>query len=253
MVAPKTITIRKERFYAHPPEDVWAAITDPRALAEWLEPNNHQPVVGHKFQFRCDPGICGSGVTECEVLEVEAPRRLVWKWIHVPRSPEHPPSSPMTISWTLVPRELALDWIESREEYAAQTGWCRAGNPRARAGGFIAWTITKVRHHVGSSRRDQPHIWEQEISVGEFTGWCLWALWMPIVRRHCSSRPTEASYPIMAEWSWSEFCEEDSLKRLQMRAPAAHSRAQRGIAGRFGSGPGDCDGTAIAVRCPAYA
>ena len=35
----------------------------------WLEPNNHQPVVGHKFQFRCDPGICGFGVTECEVLE----------------------------------------------------------------------------------------------------------------------------------------------------------------------------------------
>ena len=67
MVAPNPITIRKERFYPHPPEDVWAAISDPHALAEWLEPNNHQPVVGHKFQFRCDPGICGSGITECEV------------------------------------------------------------------------------------------------------------------------------------------------------------------------------------------
>src|SRR5687767_1206767 len=54
MVARKTITIRKKRFYPNPPEDVWAAITDAHALAEWLEPNNHKPVVGHKFQFRCD-------------------------------------------------------------------------------------------------------------------------------------------------------------------------------------------------------
>ena len=61
MVARRSITIRKERFYPHPPEDVWAAVTDPHALAEWLEPNNHQPIVGHKFQFRCDPGMCGSG------------------------------------------------------------------------------------------------------------------------------------------------------------------------------------------------
>jgi uncharacterized protein YndB with AHSA1/START domain len=105
MVARKTITIRKERFYPHPPEDVWAAITDPHALAEWLEPNNHQPVVGHKFQFRCDPGICGSGVTVCEVLEVDAPRRLVWSWVHVPRKPNRPRSAPMTITWTLVPKD----------------------------------------------------------------------------------------------------------------------------------------------------
>lgn len=104
MVARKTITIRKERFYPHPPEDVWAAITDAHALAEWLEPNNHQPVVGHKFQFRCDPGICGSGVTECEVLEADAPRRLVWSWVHVPSKPNRTRSEPMTIAWTLIPQ-----------------------------------------------------------------------------------------------------------------------------------------------------
>jgi uncharacterized protein YndB with AHSA1/START domain len=72
MVATKPITIRKERFYPHSPEDVWAAITDAHALAEWLEPNDHQPIVGHKFQLRCDPGICGSGETHCEVIECPA-------------------------------------------------------------------------------------------------------------------------------------------------------------------------------------
>lgn len=105
MAGRKTITIRKERFYPHPPEDVWAAITDARALAEWLEPNNHKPIVGHKFQFRCDPGVCGSGVTECEVVEVDAPRRLVWRWVHVGKDPRRPKPDPMTITWTLVPRD----------------------------------------------------------------------------------------------------------------------------------------------------
>jgi uncharacterized protein YndB with AHSA1/START domain len=57
-----------ERFchcFPNPPENVCTAISDPHALAEWLEPSSHLPVVGHKFQFRCDPGICSSGITEC--------------------------------------------------------------------------------------------------------------------------------------------------------------------------------------------
>ncbi|MEX2142161.1 MAG: SRPBCC domain-containing protein [Pirellulales bacterium] len=105
MVARKTITIRKERFYPHPPEDVWAAISDAHALAEWLEPNNHQPVVGHKFQFRCDANFCGCGRTECEVLEADPPRRLVWSWVHVPKNPSDPRPEPMTIAWTLTPKD----------------------------------------------------------------------------------------------------------------------------------------------------
>lgn len=104
MVAQRTITIRKERYYAHPPEDVWAAISDPHALAEWLEPNNHQPVVGHKFQFVCDPGICGASHKECEVLEADPPRRLVWSWVDVPKDPNAPRPAPMKIAWTLVPQ-----------------------------------------------------------------------------------------------------------------------------------------------------
>jgi uncharacterized protein YndB with AHSA1/START domain len=105
MVARRTITIRKERFYPHPPQDVWAAITDPHALAEWLEPNDHRPVVGHKFQFVCDPGVCGAGRKECEVLEADPPRRLVWSWVDVPKDPAAPRPQAMTITWTLIPRD----------------------------------------------------------------------------------------------------------------------------------------------------
>lgn len=102
-MAEKSVTIRKERFYPHPPEDVWVAITDPHALAEWMEPNDHQPVVGHKFNFMVDPGICGFGVKECEVLEAEAPRRLVWSWVHALKDPTRPRPESMRIAWTLVP------------------------------------------------------------------------------------------------------------------------------------------------------
>src|SRR5688500_12913615 len=104
-MARKPIVIRKERFYPHPPEDVWAAITDAHALAEWLEPNDHRAEVGHKFQFRCDPGVCGSGITECEVVEADAPRRLVWKWVSVPAKPNQPRPEAMTIKWTLTPKD----------------------------------------------------------------------------------------------------------------------------------------------------
>ena len=104
MAAPQKTTIRKERFYPHPPEDVWAALTDPHALAEWLEPNNHKPVVGHKFEFVTDHNVCGCR-TECEVLEAEAPRRLVWKWVHHYKDAKRPPAEPMIISWTLVPKD----------------------------------------------------------------------------------------------------------------------------------------------------
>src|SRR5260370_5600951 len=48
-------TLRKEVFLPHPPEDVWLALTAPQALAEWLMPNNFEPVVGRKFRFHVDP------------------------------------------------------------------------------------------------------------------------------------------------------------------------------------------------------
>jgi len=75
---PKPRTLRKEVFLPHPPEDVWLALTDPQALAEWLMPNNFEPVAGRKFRFHVDP-MPGPypGGSECEVLEVEVPLAAV--------------------------------------------------------------------------------------------------------------------------------------------------------------------------------
>ncbi len=44
----KIKTLRKEVFYPHPRDKVWAALTTPEALAEWLMPNDFEPVVGKR-------------------------------------------------------------------------------------------------------------------------------------------------------------------------------------------------------------
>lgn len=66
------------RDYPHPPERVWQALTDSQALAEWLMENDFKPIVGHKFQFRTKPGPGFDGLTTCEVLEVDPPKRLAY-------------------------------------------------------------------------------------------------------------------------------------------------------------------------------
>jgi uncharacterized protein YndB with AHSA1/START domain len=79
------------------------ALTDPRALAEWLMPNDFSPVVGHKFRFQVDPMPgCGHGLTECEVLEVDPPRRLVYSWSgHFKKG--RPQLGRTIVTWTLTP------------------------------------------------------------------------------------------------------------------------------------------------------
>jgi uncharacterized protein YndB with AHSA1/START domain len=94
--------IRKEAFYPFPPQKVWVAITDPRALAEWLMPNDFQPIVGHKFRFQCDPMPLCALLTECEVLEVDPPRKLVYTWTAYFKK-DRPPTGKTTVTWTLTP------------------------------------------------------------------------------------------------------------------------------------------------------
>lgn len=72
--------LKFQATYPHPPERVWRALTDSRAIAEWLMPNNFEPRLGHKFQFRTKPMGGWDGIVHCEVLECDPPRRLVYTW-----------------------------------------------------------------------------------------------------------------------------------------------------------------------------
>src|SRR5690242_15229472 len=83
--------------YAYPPHPVWHALVDSRALARWLMPNTFQPVLGHRFQFLNDSPDHSPEVIECEVTEIEPPRRLSYTW-------REPDSHHLTlVTWVLEP------------------------------------------------------------------------------------------------------------------------------------------------------
>jgi uncharacterized protein YndB with AHSA1/START domain len=68
--------------FPHPVEKVWRSLTDPDALRVWLMDNDFEPRVGKRFILRGRRVPLGSrGWHECEVLEIEPPRRMVWSWI----------------------------------------------------------------------------------------------------------------------------------------------------------------------------
>lgn len=92
----------KHAVYPHPPELVWAALTDGQALAQWLMPNTFRAELGARIQFRVDPTGPIGGVVDCEVLELDPPRRMVWSWT-IPRLPRRPGPLITRIEWTLTP------------------------------------------------------------------------------------------------------------------------------------------------------
>ena len=121
----KEKTIHKELFYPHAPERVWVALTDPRALAEWLMPNNFRAEVGARFRFHVDPMPGFSGISECEVLEVDPPKRLVYTWTVVPARPGEIPPPAMTLEWTLTPEQGGTRLVLHQTGVEALNWWWR--------------------------------------------------------------------------------------------------------------------------------
>ena len=72
--------LKFEAVYPYSPEQVWKALTDSDALAEWLMPNDFEPRLGNKFHLRMKPAPNFSGLVECEVVELDPPRHLAYSW-----------------------------------------------------------------------------------------------------------------------------------------------------------------------------
>lgn len=72
--------ITVEETLPHDPKTVWKALTTPALIERWLMANDFDLAVGKKFQFRRAPIGDWNGVVDCEVLEVEPERRLVYSW-----------------------------------------------------------------------------------------------------------------------------------------------------------------------------
>ena len=76
----ETKSIVVDREMPHPPEKIWRALTTSALIADWLMANDFAPDIGRRFQFRATPVPGWSGVTNCEVIEADPPRRLVYSW-----------------------------------------------------------------------------------------------------------------------------------------------------------------------------
>jgi uncharacterized protein YndB with AHSA1/START domain len=78
----QTESISFEFDLHHSPEKVWRALTDPVLLAEWLLPViGLELVPGAAFTFKTQPQPGWDGVVKCRFLEIEAQRKLSWRWV----------------------------------------------------------------------------------------------------------------------------------------------------------------------------
>lgn len=117
--APQTEALIIERSLPHAQDKVWRALTQSELMADWLMPNDFEPVVGKHFTLRTDPTPHWNGIVTGEVLAVEPMSRLVYKWYD------------MTIVMTLTPADGG---VLLRME---QTGFA---NDQAYNGAKYGWT-----------------------------------------------------------------------------------------------------------------
>lgn len=75
-----------EIVYPHPRQRVWEALTDRQRLSDWLMETDFELRLGGRFVFRDHTvEIDSTGVIECEIVELEPPRRLAYTWASPPR------------------------------------------------------------------------------------------------------------------------------------------------------------------------
>lgn len=78
----QTKSISFEFDLHHSPEKVWRALTDPELLSEWLLPivaSKIEP--GAAFTLQAPPQPGWDGIVNCRFLEIEAPKKLSYKWV----------------------------------------------------------------------------------------------------------------------------------------------------------------------------
>lgn len=68
--------------FAQSPEEVWAYLTQPELIEQWLMKTNFKPIKGHSFQFTFDakPGSPYLGIVECVVTDIQPFTKLAYTW-----------------------------------------------------------------------------------------------------------------------------------------------------------------------------
>jgi uncharacterized protein YndB with AHSA1/START domain len=86
-----TRTLRFERLLDHPPAEVWAALTEPERLGDWLAAAEVEPGPGGTITLDFGEG----GIEKCRITTWDPPRVLAYEWNFLGEKPTH-------VSWKLV-------------------------------------------------------------------------------------------------------------------------------------------------------
>ena len=125
----QTESISFEFDLHHSPEKVWRALTDPALLAEWLLPvveGKLEPGAAFTFKTQAYPGW--DGTVNCQILQIEAQRKLSYTWTV--------PFLDTVVTFTLTPTTSGtrLSLVQSgfkpdqkRESGGARYGWNMMG------------------------------------------------------------------------------------------------------------------------------
>ena len=115
--------IKHTFYFSQTPEKVWAYLTQPELMEQWLMPSDFKPIPGHHFRFT-NPG--GLTFTICEVLEVKPFTQLSYVWKNDWTKTKTPFTS--KVSWTLTAIEggtellLVHGGFESFKDLVAHNG-----------------------------------------------------------------------------------------------------------------------------------
>ena len=102
----ETHAITVEKVLPYAADKIWRTLTTSDLLTKWLMPNDFQPSVGHRFNFRTRPIGDWDGVVHCEVLDCDPPRLLRYSWKGgADTNPEFGSKLDSVVTWTLTPVE----------------------------------------------------------------------------------------------------------------------------------------------------
>ncbi|MGF6307667.1 uncharacterized protein YndB with AHSA1/START domain [Bradyrhizobium sp. i1.8.4] len=102
----ETHAITVEKVLPYAADKIWRTLTTSDLLMKWLMPNDFQPDVGHRFNFRTKPMGDWDGVVHCEVLDCDPPRLLRYSWKGgADTNPDYGSKLDSVVTWTLTPVE----------------------------------------------------------------------------------------------------------------------------------------------------
>ena len=102
--------IQHQIFYPNTPKAVWDYLTVPELMAQWLMPNDFEPVKGHEFKFTTKPmpDFNFDGIFHCKVLEIVPFKILSYSWNF---GPGNGILNKSEVRWTLTGKNMGTELL----------------------------------------------------------------------------------------------------------------------------------------------